>query len=431
MPRSALIVDDSRTALIALGRLLKQQGIATDMVESGPEALDHLRSNTPGVIFLDHMMPGMDGFETLAAFKANVRTAGIPVVMYTSKEGDAYMGQALVLGAFGVLQKPVNPDELGEILQRVDRLRVPRAVPSAVTNTAGRAAPSAIPLRPRPSAAVTGVIHVPPEFRTRTAVSAGRVPASAATPLRDNGSAVVKSLQSWPWSLYLKRLLIGLLLLLPAVWYFERYQQAQRLQQQAQREIAELRAREQAARAAAVDEVALQQTAAPLQRRSEPEIRPLLDALSWALNQHGQYGLHEEPLGDARLAQLRELVARLGTAGFQGTIRLETHVGEFCLVRDERGDYRLPSDNLPIGRCEIVTHPPGQAAAIGQRQSGSFARYLSERRPSQRIQIAILSHGTSRPLVSYPDSISIQTAGDWNQIARLNQRVEVVLLPAP
>jgi len=77
MPRSALIVDDSRTAQVALSRLLKEQGIAADTVESGPEALNYLRSNGPGVIFLDHMMPGMDGFETLAALKSNTRTASI------------------------------------------------------------------------------------------------------------------------------------------------------------------------------------------------------------------------------------------------------------------------------------------------------------------------------------------------------------------
>ena len=154
MPRSALIVDDSRTALLALGRLLKGQGIVTDMVESGPEALDHLRSNTPGVIFLDHMMPGMDGFETLTAVKGNARTAVIPVVMYTSREGDAYMGQALQLGAIGVLQKPVKPEELAQILERVDRLRSQQAATATAARLAAGPAPG------RPSAAVTGVIHV-------------------------------------------------------------------------------------------------------------------------------------------------------------------------------------------------------------------------------------------------------------------------------
>ena len=427
MPRSALIVDDSRTALMALGRLLKGQGIATDMVESGPEALDYLRSNTPGVIFLDHMMPGMDGFETLAAFKANGRTASIPVVMYTSREGDAYMGQALVLGAFGVLQKPVDSADLELILQRVDRLRAPQAAASAVrvASASGARAPA------RPSAAVTGVIHVPPEFRTRTAVAPIRSVSRSESQPRASATEARKTIPALPWSVYLKRALWVVLLLLPAVWYFERYQQAERMQQEVQRENQELRAQQEAARLAAAEENALQHTAVDVQRRGESENHTLLDALSWALNQHAQYGLQEEPLSDARLAQVRELAARLAAAGFQGTIRLETHVGEFCLIRDERGDYRMPSDSLPIGRCEIVTHPPAQAVVSGQRQSAAFARYLAERRPSNRIQIAVVSHGTNRPLVSYPDSASMQTAGDWNQIARLNQRVEVVLLPAP
>ena len=240
-----------------------------------------------------------------------------------------------------------------------------------------------------------------------------------------------KTVSNIPWNLYLKRGLIALALLLPAVWFFERTQHAERMQQQLQREIQELRTQQAAARQTAAEETALQRTPVEVPRRSEPDSQPLLDTIAWALNQHAQYGPQEEPLSDARLVQLRELVARLAAAGFQGTIRLETHVGEFCMVRDERGDYRMPSDTLPIQRCEIVTYPAGQAAALGQRQSGAFARYLADRRPSNRIQIAVVSHGTSRPLVAYPESTNLQTAGEWNQIARLNQRVEIVLQPAP
>jgi CheY-like chemotaxis protein len=50
MPRSALIVDDSRTALASLNRLLKERDVPADLVESGPEALNYLRGS-PGVIF--------------------------------------------------------------------------------------------------------------------------------------------------------------------------------------------------------------------------------------------------------------------------------------------------------------------------------------------------------------------------------------------
>ena len=90
MPRSALIVDDSRTALVTLSRLLSARGVRADTAESGPEALDYLRHNAhPGLIFLDHMMPGMDGFETLAALKRDARTA--PKV----RRGDASHGGAV------------------------------------------------------------------------------------------------------------------------------------------------------------------------------------------------------------------------------------------------------------------------------------------------------------------------------------------------
>src|SRR5438046_1285114 len=109
LARTALVVDDSRVALLSLARLLKAQGLMVDTVESGPEALDYLRSNPPPVaIFLDHMMPGMDGFETLSALKHTPATAAVPVVMYTSKEGEAYLDEARARGAADVLQKPAH-----------------------------------------------------------------------------------------------------------------------------------------------------------------------------------------------------------------------------------------------------------------------------------------------------------------------------------
>ena len=423
MPRTALIVDDSRTALAALSRLLKEQGIATDMVESGPEALNYLRSNSPGVIFLDHMMPGMDGFETLAALKSDARTAAIPVVMYTSREGDAYMGQALVQGAFSILQKPVNPIELGQILKRIDQLRTPQAAETTPIP------PGGVP--PKSRAAVTGVIHVPPEFRTR----AGPAPDSTLRPADKTRTPAEAGKSSTPWfrGPRLRRALLALVLLLPGAWYFERYQQAERLRVQVQRENLELLAAQRAARDDAEARESSQQRAEldTQQRRGLQATRGLLDTITWALNQHGQYGLNDEPLGDARLAQLRELIARLAAAGFQGTVRLETHIGEFCLMRDEQGSLRLPSDGLSINRCEVVTYPPAQAVQLGQRQSPAFARYLAERRSNNPIQITVVSHGANRPLVTYPDLSSVQTAGDWNQVARLNQRVEITLVPAP
>ena len=103
--KKALIVDDSRLARTVLGRLLSEHGVAADMAESAELALDYLKHHRPDVVFLDHNMPGIDGFQALDAIKTNPATATIPVMMYTSEAGEVYLGQARALGALGVLPK--------------------------------------------------------------------------------------------------------------------------------------------------------------------------------------------------------------------------------------------------------------------------------------------------------------------------------------
>ena len=101
--KRALVVDDSKSARLVLRRMLEKHGITVETVESARAALDFLGTQRPDVIFMDHMMPGMDGFEAVRAIKNNPQTATIPVMMYTSKGGDLYLGQARALGAVGVL----------------------------------------------------------------------------------------------------------------------------------------------------------------------------------------------------------------------------------------------------------------------------------------------------------------------------------------
>ena len=66
-------------------------------------------------------MPGMDGFEAVSAIKNNPATATIPIMMYTSQEGEVYVGQARALGAVGVLPKQVEPVEVSKVLQSLRR----------------------------------------------------------------------------------------------------------------------------------------------------------------------------------------------------------------------------------------------------------------------------------------------------------------------
>ena len=107
--KRALIVDDSKSARVVLSRMLQKYGIEVDTAESAEAAIDYLVHQSPDVIFMDHLMPGMDGFQAVQAIKNNPRTATIPIMMYTSQEGELYVGQARALGAVGVLPKLVKP----------------------------------------------------------------------------------------------------------------------------------------------------------------------------------------------------------------------------------------------------------------------------------------------------------------------------------
>ncbi len=119
----ALIVDDSRTACAILARKLKQFGIESDSCYSGPDALEFLKTKKPSVIFMDHTMPGMDGLQAIKLIKENPLTARIPVLMYTSKQGEYYVGQARALGAMDVLPKELGSAYIQQALNKLGLLQ--------------------------------------------------------------------------------------------------------------------------------------------------------------------------------------------------------------------------------------------------------------------------------------------------------------------
>lgn len=115
----ALIVDDSATARIMLARVLSSMDVAAKHAKSGEEALHLLGIERPDLIFLDHLMPGMDGFQTLKAIKSNPATRDIPVIMYTSQNALRYQEEAKALGAAGVVTKQVDRDQLYLLVERI------------------------------------------------------------------------------------------------------------------------------------------------------------------------------------------------------------------------------------------------------------------------------------------------------------------------
>jgi CheY-like chemotaxis protein/flagellar motility protein MotE (MotC chaperone) len=114
--KTALVVDDSKSARFALRRYLEGHQYRVDAVESAEEAMRFLAARLPEVIFLDHVMPGTDGFEAMRQIRADARLAAIPIVICSSNEGPEYNAQARERGASGVLQKPPNPEQLVRLL---------------------------------------------------------------------------------------------------------------------------------------------------------------------------------------------------------------------------------------------------------------------------------------------------------------------------
>jgi len=117
--RKALVVDDSRLARVALTRLLLRQGIDVETADSGAEAVSAVQGDLPDVVFLDYMMPDMDGFEVASALSALPEADGLPLVMYTSRNSPEDRARAIRSGISGFLVKPVSEDALRELLETV------------------------------------------------------------------------------------------------------------------------------------------------------------------------------------------------------------------------------------------------------------------------------------------------------------------------
>ena len=120
LPKNAkriLLVDDEENARIALSRLLTRGGYIVDAVANGFEALNHLREHDVNLIVTDINMPEMDGIEFLR--EVNRSFPGSTVVMITAYGGVESYIEAINLGAFEYINKPVKIAELKSVLERI------------------------------------------------------------------------------------------------------------------------------------------------------------------------------------------------------------------------------------------------------------------------------------------------------------------------
>jgi CheY-like chemotaxis protein len=420
---------------------------------------------------MDHLMPGMDGFQAVQSIKNNPRTATIPIMMYTSQEGELYLGQARALGAVGVLPKQIKPADVSKVLYDLrlvpDRrnreqstftpLTDVAAADQAATDTTVQmpvVSAASSPVSPEASdtaATATPPVITPPvltpEMRTliestirgevgelRRMFTASfdaqsdRILHEVRSLLPDPPSVTEPRVAQrrgrrslWGWAAasaaLLAALTLGALL----------YRQAG--------ELDALRAR--------VGELQTQLAAAT--ERPAPEPQPAIEtpdaaapaagtAISAAtltpISEFVPYG--EVPLSGARVESVRSLLERLATEGFRGIVEITTYAGRYCLKGTAPDALTMADDAALHTKCESVGNPFYDSLSPAARQSMEFANVAARVRKSTQGAIDVrVTSGDSRALEStYPAVTDTLTAGEWNKAAAANNRIDIRLKPA-
>jgi CheY-like chemotaxis protein len=462
--KRVLIVDDSKSARVVLSRLLEKHDLAVDTTDSAESALDYLREHRPDVIFMDHVMSGMDGLRAVEVIKSDPTTASIPIMMYTSQDGEVYAGEARAFGAAGVLSKLMAPGDLSKVLHQLQLL--PRVTVSAVAPpTDAPATPLAVPATP---AAATGSAPLPwptsgeirglvepllrehgadlrrfvvaslEGFASRVtteiradlgaavaAVRADTLPPSTPRSIDAPASApVVAAAGAAPRHRPIAWIVLGALGWLAALasgfiaW--QQHRELLALGATLENEAHELGAARLALASAA-------STAAPTATLSESVAGDATASAPQRLLV--PYG--ELPLSGPRLEGLQALLADLERRAFTGVVRVEIHVGDFCLTGNPAEGYALAPGEMPANRCDIVGNPFDEALTAAGRQPPAFAALVASLRERSHRRIEIRVTHAGHPPVAAADPAADVSAAQWNAAAAAHNLIELVPEPAP
>nr|WP_324259878.1 response regulator [Cellvibrio fontiphilus] len=483
--KRALIVDDSTTAQYRLKKMLRAYPLDIDIVDSGEAALRYLAHHSPDVIFMDHLMPGMDGFRALQIIKSHPETAMIPVIMYTSKSGDVYTGQARALGALDVVSKDkINATDLSRVMETIHIYPLPKsAAPDnhphnsvespeliAAANKVTASANSQLERRAPNQAAMEQarnielrLSHMEHSLEDNRRFITSRVsrelqglrqnlrqefsdilqqqtPPAAAEP-----AAPVETTSGNRWVLGFV-LVIGVALSL----YFllqiknqlgEQQQQQQILSEQLQSLLqmpspsTPLLSPQLPADSAAQPpiESAAQQTSPEPQLTTGPASAAAasdnyLEDLAWTFNQQGALAFRQYTIDTGTVLRLHELLHRLASRGFKGMAVITIYVGDFCIGKDKNGMDQLAADETSLSNCMLSSELYGmdRLRADYARETEMILRNLTGSINST-LSVDIHAMEGTEP---YPERLPTFFAGEWNAIAQKNNRIELVLVEA-
>ena len=465
--KRALVVDDSKSARAFLARILERHEIEVDAAESAEAAIEYLTRNKPDVIFMDHMMPGMDGFQAVQAIKNNPRTATIPIMMYTSQEGELYLGQARALGAVGVLPKQIKPTDVSKVLYQLhlvaDRRSNEQSTFKQVNLETVEVAEEgeALPLLSKPLTD-TALREQFAELRRALVASidtqSERITSDVRMLLQDAMPSMQPSVQRsssearTAWVIASLALIVALAS--AGLWWREaglRQQLVTQLAELKQAQVAQPAAPAEPAAAAdanlmtaplpdetpvpgvAEGTVEASSALAPPAGPTPAGLAPVAGALPIAAVDAKpviiQVPYGEDALTGARLDAVRQVFTRLVARGYRGAVDVRTYPGRYCLVGNQSEGLSVAPDEMPFARCNNLGNPHEEALAPSQRESLGFANLAGEFKSSTHgaLDIQFSPGDVSGTLIPYPQVSGALTAGEWNRAAATNNRIEIRL----
>ena len=127
---TVLIVDDSTTIVAVLRKMLQQNGYETYEAYTAEDALEFARTMIPDLIFLDIVLPGMDGFAALRTLRREPATKQVPVIMISGNQQATEQFYVQRIGADDFMKKPFSR---AEVFARIERLLDEEGIPRRAT----------------------------------------------------------------------------------------------------------------------------------------------------------------------------------------------------------------------------------------------------------------------------------------------------------
>ncbi len=468
--KTALVVDDSKLARYVLKEMLVDLGIKVETAQSAEEALGSLSAFRPDVIFMDHMMPGMDGFQAVQAIKSDPKTATIPILMYTSKDEGVYVNQARALGAVGVLPKKLKPVQLEEVLVQLKLVpeKASEPVPSV---TAGRRQESISEIKvddisvneskANDQAALTIPPTVPVHSINEDEIVSKKGSKSSLEELARSASEEQEkdsmrllfrqlfseqrdSIKQDQWQLldamtaqvtpiilatrhkiatWQIAALSGVFILLSTILILlYGLSNSDDAQQQALREQISEQKKTLLRLEKSLQSVQLNQDYSANNIRQEVNIKPI----EWAINHNSQRSFYQTLNSPSTQRYVTQLISQLDDFGFNGSLYIQFHSGRFCQQELENGQAALVSPEKSISQCQFTLQNIHQPATIAEFEN--FLAGISHEFPQIKVQFEFV--GTQFTLQDYPEISDDVTAGQWNKIAKKNNRFNFVLVDA-